>query len=340
MPGHRHRSPLRPLALLALLALPLAGCDKAQAFGDANSIIVAVPDSAWAELEPQVERALEPRAFTVRDERIFKVTQAAPTGDAWENLRKFQNILLIGEPGDPWIAEALEEVSGAVPAPPTIVQARNVWALDQRVTIALLPPGAGAEAAAPLLERIGAMYLESFQRYARQRMFVSGIDTVPADSLRREAGFRLVLPEVYYGERVGPGVYLYRNDYPDPSQLIRAVSVASRPSVEVPLTAEAALAWRDELARETTTPPQVTDPELVDARELQVGGNPAVEIQGLWSNPPGEWPAAGLFITRLVECPAQQRTFLIDTWLYAPGKDKYEYLVQLETILNTFECAG
>jgi hypothetical protein len=41
-----------------------------------------------------------------------------------------------------------------------------------------------------------------------------------------------------------------------------------------------------------------------------------------------------------VPCPAQDRLYLLDAWLYAPGKEKYQYMIQLETLLGTFECAG
>ena len=30
--------------------------------------------------------------------------------------------------------------------------------------------------------------------------------------------------------------------------------------------------------------------------------------------------------------------YLIDAWLYAPGRDKYEYMIQLEEILGSFRC--
>ena len=39
-----------------------------------------------------------------------------------------------------------------------------------------------------------------------------------------------------------------------------------------------------------------------------------------------------------VACPAQDRLYFLDSWLYAPGKDKWEYIIQLETILQTFRC--
>ena len=102
------------------------------------------------------------------------------------------------------------------------------------------------------------------------------------------------------------------------------------------MTPEAAVQWRAELAAEYTQPPQVTE-QSAEFRSLQVGTRPALQVQGIWSNPPSEWPAAGPFITRLIDCP--DRTFLLDAWLYAPGVPKYEYMYQLKTILDSFQCA-
>ena len=63
-------------------------------------------------------------------------------------------------------------------------------------------------------------------------------------------------------------------------------------------------------------------------------------VRGVWSAPPDRFPGAGPFITRVVPCPAQNRDYLLDAWLYAPGSEKFEYVLQLETILNSFECVG
>jgi hypothetical protein len=41
-----------------------------------------------------------------------------------------------------------------------------------------------------------------------------------------------------------------------------------------------------------------------------------------------------------VPCPAQDKTYFIDAWLFAPGKKKYEYMIQLQTILNSFRCGS
>ena len=62
-------------------------------------------------------------------------------------------------------------------------------------------------------------------------------------------------------------------------------------------------------------------------------------MQATWRNPPGSgWPAGGPFITYGITCANQDRTYFVDAWLYAPGREKYEYMIQLETILGTFRC--
>lgn len=43
-------------------------------------------------------------------------------------------------------------------------------------------------------------------------------------------------------------------------------------------------------------------------------------------------------MTYTVTCDEQDRTYLIDAWLYAPGREKYEYIIQLETIVDSFSC--
>ena len=78
--------------------------------------------------------------------------------------------------------------------------------------------------------------------------------------------------------------------------------------------------------------------ELPDVRRLTGPGAGALEVRGAWETPEGSWPAAGPFIARAVRCPDQNRIYLMDAWLYAPGESKYEYVLQLETILDSFTC--
>ncbi len=101
------------------------------------------------------------------------------------------------------------------------------------------------------------------------------------------------------------------------------------------------LAWRTELTDRYFKYPQVVDMELAQTRRFQMGDLVLEELRAVWANPPeDQFPAGGPMITWSLPCPAQDRHYLVDAWLYAPGKDKYEYVLQLETILSTFRCRG
>lgn len=327
-----------PLLLLALVGIVGSyGCDKPQSLGDPNALIVGASDAAWAEVQDEVEAALEPRTFTVRDERIFRVTHVNPEGPTWGDLRRFQQVLLIGEPGDEWVAQALERVEQPLPQLPAVVEARNVWARGQRVLALVVPPGASASAVHPLLPELGQGLLRDYQQYLRQRMYASGVDSVRLDSLRQQIGASLLVPSVYRLEGIDPNTFLFINDQPDPARLQRVVLVTWRPSAEVELTPEAILSWREEVATRYYQPAQQTERERIEQAQVQSGGGSGLQVQGVWSTPPGGWPAAGPFLARALECP-DGRTFLLDAWLYAPGQEKYEFLFQLHTILETFAC--
>ena len=334
--------PVRPVRLVSLAALPvafaLAACDPPTSVGENTSIVVAAPPAVWDRIEPDVARALEPSTFTVRDERIFDVAHVDPTSDDWNDFRKVRRLLVVGEAGDPWVARALEEVDGEVPREPAILQADDVWARPQQVTIVLVPPGSSPDVSAGMMDEVGEGYVRQLEAYSRSRMFVSGEHEGLADSLARVGGFSMRFPNVYRVQGPHPGIFVFRNDQPDPSQLIRQVTVTRRPSGEVPLTPEAAHAWRAEVAAQTTEPPQLTDTIQIARTDLTVGGRPAVEMQATWMNPPDGWPAGGPIITRLVQCP--EHTYLVDGWLYAPGRAKYEYMVQIQTLLESFRCAA
>jgi hypothetical protein len=324
-------------ALLFSLVIGLAACGKTVAIGDQDTLIVAVPGAAWDALQDDIERALEPRTFTVRDERILTVTPVDPESEDWGTYRRFRQVLLIGEPGDPWVSAALGRVRGQ-PSAPGVYTARDVWATTQSVTIALLPPGSRPDQVRPMLPAIGDTLVQRYREFAQARMFASGVDTDGERSLMAEAGFALTLPKVYRHERPESGTFVFRNDQPDPSSLIRSVLVTWRPLDAVEVSPDAVRAWREEVAERYYEPPQVTE---ADGDRVHMDPHTGVlSIPGVWSNPPGGFPAAGPFVTRLVPCPAQDRVYLLDGWLYAPGQPKFAYMVQLDVIMNSFRCGS
>ena len=326
------------LSFILVLAAFTSACEKPGAWGDVNGIIVVSNPEAWMSLEDTVETALTPRVRAVRDERTFRVTHVDPNGTDWGNLQRFVQMVAIGSEEDFWVAEALlrRRDEGEV-NPPQLIVAYDVWARGQQVNILLTEPGQ-PEQAQELLPELQEMLDEQFRSWVQNRMFISGVDTTLQRLLPEEYGYSLTLPAVYDWEE-REGVFKFRNDNPDPSELIREVVVSwQSPIPEEEINGEFILNWRAERVEAYYSFPQVvvTDQALVTPGT--VGGKDAFQVQAVGENPPGEFPAAGPFILRAVKCPEQDRLYLLDAWLYAPGKEKYQFMLQLETILNSFKC--
>lgn len=329
---------LSRVAALALLAT--AACDSPRspvAYGASTSIIVASPQALWTGVEDSVRAALEPRVFTIRDERAFDLTHIDPTSPQWSRLRMWRQIIVIGRADDPWVAPVLDDAGESPPELPALVTGTSIWATGQVVTAVVLPRDGEEQALASVLPEIRDAIQERFRRYVLQRMYASGVDEALARRLAREEGFSLVIPDVYRHE-TADGVHVFRNDYPDPATLVRSLLVTWRAGTTPDLSDEALLDWRDAVVEAYYARPMVTLRERVEAQQLSGAPAPQVEVHGLWESPPGAFPGGGPFITRVVVCPEQDRTYLLDAWLYAPGKDKYEYLLQLEALLGTFRC--
>ncbi len=323
------------LAVLGLCALSVFGCDKTVAWGEVNSIIVGASAELWEASGDAIADGLQPTIFTVREERTFRITHQDPLGSDWGLLREFRQVLLIGTAEDPWISEALNAGSRDEPLhPPEIFQLYDVWALGQLVTVLLLPPGGGPDEAEAHVDDLLALFDGQYREYVQARMFVSGRDSLLADTLRAKGGFALELPVIYRWS-LEDSVFIFRNDSPDPAELIREVAVTWRSPIPEPVTDADMLEWRLSLAREYYADEQLVTDEVEPGRAAD---DDAREIHGIWESAPGAWPAAGPFLTRTRACPGQDRLYLIDSWLYAPGRDKYEYMLQLRYILDSFEC--
>ena len=330
---------MRKLLITALLTLSVGACGDAfssLAYGDFTSIIAVMEPSLWDQVGDGVYSALEPTIRTVRDEKTFTVTYQDPSQEEWSNLRRFRQMLLVGTGDEPWMQEALAKVKDPVNGP-GLYHAFDVWAKGQQVTIIVVSMTGAAREVASHLAEINATLDEQFRGYARNRMYMSGVDSALADTLMSVARFRVILPEVYRWS-ARDSTYVFRNDNPDPAELIRQITVTWKSPIPAEMGGEGLLAWRAETAR-TYADPQDVDLSNVDAGPVELSGRQAYQIQALWTNPPElNWPAAGPFILRGVICPEQNRMYLLDAWLYAPGKEKYEYMIQLQTILDSFRC--
>jgi hypothetical protein len=327
-----------PAMAVAILLVALAACGRPDAMGDMNVVIVGVPDAAWPALADDVQERLESRVFVGQDERIFRVTQVDPTGDFWGDTRRLRNVVVAGEPGDEWVAEVLRRADGQQGALPALVEAHDVWARGQRVYALVVPPGSSVAAAEPLVPQLHASMLDRYHTALRQRMFASGVDTARISAVERAGGFRLIVPRVYRMEEHEAGTFQFINDQPDPARLQRSVLVTPLARQEAELSETAAVDARGRVAERLYDPPQVTHRDRIESAAVDGPAAGAVEARGQWSSAPGSWPAGGPFVSRIVAC-ADGRAFLLDGWVYAPGREKYEYVLQVTQIMDSFECS-
>ncbi len=329
-------------SLIAAALLGVSGCSQLPvAYGDANSIIAAMSDSLWSQVSDSLQSALQPTILAVSRERAFNVTYQNPTEAAnWGNLRRFRHLLLAGTRDDPWMKKPLEQIGDTAKAP-GLYTAHNIWASGQIIDVVLLTK---PDAAGEILPKLGAIQQSvdrQYRAWAKERMYISGVDSALADTLMARAKFSLVVPKVYRWTRPADSVYIFRNDNPDPSQLIRQVTVTWQSPIPPGLQPKDLLDWRQRIVSKYYSEPQDLDLSNQQGGPFDYRHHQSYQIQALWKNPPSlDWPAAGPFILRAIVCPEQKRMYLLDAWLYAPGKDKYQYMIQLQTILETFRCGS
>jgi hypothetical protein len=185
--------------LAACVALGAVACNNlGPGYGDPNSIIAVMSPQLWDGVEGDVYAALEKTIFTVGEEKAYTVTYQEPYAEYWNQLRRFKQMLVVGTLSDQWVQEALDR-GRAEASQAGVLQVHNVWALDQTITVVVVPEGSEAASLRQHLPEIHEMLDRQYLDYARNRMYQSGVDTALADTLATEAGFSLILPG---GERL------------------------------------------------------------------------------------------------------------------------------------------
>lgn len=103
------------------------------------------------------------------------------------------------------------------------------------------------------------------------------------------------------------------------------------------------IAWRNEITREYIfEDPEVADSYMetdtvnirVDYSSLEIGGNFAKQIRGIWRA--HTFGIGGSYISYVVLDNDAKQIFYIDGFVVSPGSDKRETMRELETILSTF----
>jgi hypothetical protein len=319
--------------LVVVLSLP--GCKAPQSFGDRNSIIALAESALWEEVGPDVMEALEQRVFTTRPERKFEVTYLSVGDTLWENMRIWQQVVVLGTRENDAVRRILNASPTADASPPAIVQAEEVWARNQLATALLLPPEGQAEAVRRLLPELYDLLEREYDEWVLERMYTSGVNDSLAEALS-DYGFTLQLPRVYLFS-IEDSLFRFGNPYRQgDTDLLRSMLLTWRSGTDE-VTPEMLRAWRQSIGETHYDLPQDILEEGISSGTIEVNGLAGLELRGVWQDR-SDFPAAGPFIARTIACPQQDRTYYIDAWLFAPGTDKYPYLRQLEILLDSFRC--
>ena len=211
-----------------------------------------------------------------------------------------------------------------------------MWARGQLATAVVLQPGREGESWLEQLPGLSEHLERQFRAYVLSRMFVSGVDTATNAYLREEFGFTLEVPNVYQRVDRGEDGVLIRNDNPDPSELIRSIFIQRGEAVDS-MAPSMVYLWRAAIDDTQYNVPQDFDVLVGSTRTFDLNGSEAVEGRGIWKDR-AAYPAAGPFLARAVRCG--DGIIYMDAWLYSPNprRSKYEYMTQLEEILDSFAC--
>ena len=336
---------IRVGALLPLTLILIAcGERRGATVGDNDDIVVAAEPSLWKRVEGRATASLEPRLFGIPNSRAFQMTYQDPAEEGWSDLRHNRQVLLIGEPEDAWVVDALalaRDAPSEIPPAPALFELEDVWAVDQQVMVLLVPP---TDPDGTVLDKLGELSSNYELRYREGvvgRMFAEGTGQATWDTILGESGFNVLVPKDYERSKDGD-VFLFQKTGTDSLAAVRHVSVTWLTPIPQDMQGDGLLKERRELATAHFGSPQTVNLRTLLASQTTHQGNITYQLLGMWTNPQSSrgGPARGPFILRAEICQSQDRMYLLDGWLYAPEQNQHEYMVELESILNSFRCGS
>ena len=325
------------LTLFLLLAIPLSACQEGPPvmLGEHNVLVVA-PDPLWVEVEDSVRTGLWVRPTGLPAESPFALTHMSPDATSERDLRTYRQIVVMGGVGDRLVDEALPRAD-TLPSLPALARRADVWREGQAVVVLALGDTDGADAVLARAPDLAEMLHEQYRAWTRRRMYSMGTDAELGDSLT-SVGVALAVPDLFRWIRLSDSTFAFTTPSNDIAQRLRSVLLTWRSAGEEEMAVSAVLDWRQEMADRAYDWEHRTQREPLEIRPLEESGEAGLEIRGSWTAVVDGQPHGGPFITRAVLCPEQGRRYLLDAWVFAPRRGKHRYLIQLETILDSFDC--
>ena len=335
---------LLAMLVITILLLPAACGDiplqKPRAFGREKEILVICDNGIWQKAEQDLRKRIEVPIHAVRWEPIFEIAQV-DAGNVqhykeWDKvilIESLENKKLLPQVVDDSTLKKIGLGQGL------FFSQKDVWSRGQRVA------GLAArtdDQLIPLIKVHGDRIFKDFIRLLEERekvrMYHSGKDLALVDSLVGCCGFSIELPRVYARIRQDslPGNELLFV-HQDPVRSI-FVTWTENPG-PLDLSRKALAETRDSIL-EKSYPDMITHVERVDTSTVISNSLERLRVYGTWENP--EDIRGGVYISQIIESPLQNRRYFIDCLLFSPDPrlNKYRFIFQLETIMNSFKLKG
>ncbi len=317
----------------------VCGCAKPIATGSFREVRLLCDDREWGRVARFLREAVETPIETVEPETVFAMVRVG--AGAFQTERFSANLMLVAALDSPDSVGQLlrkllpEDSQAAVRRSESFLFAESdLWAADQHVAILT---GPDLETLVAFVRRAGTFLFSTLYAPLAKRAVDRAYYRGGNESLRQELvekyGWSLLLPTPWHTEAVDGEdlVYFYKND-PD-----RHVMVYWAPAKMVTLSPDSCLALRRQLVWRHYDEDQV-DQDRTHVDETTFLGMPALKIVGVWQNE--KHVMGGPFRTYCFVCPDEDRFYLLDLNVFAPGREKFPFLAQLEGIAASFTCGG
>ncbi|MBD3348355.1 MAG: DUF4837 family protein [Candidatus Eisenbacteria bacterium] len=328
---------LRTAALLCLLAAIPVSCSgpTVAAFGEVNDVVVLAGDEAAGRAAEILSGALTAKSSWLVGESRFE-TRVARIGEL-DDFTYRRNIVLLGTWDDPEIAGIVDSRVGGLGAgdPPGSKAVEDIWGEGQ-VVMAVMA-GTREELVEYLsshgedvVEKLVDSIRDRLARRLREELEATGFDR----DMEARFGWSLGPPSGYdlHPRNESDGLVFFRKTKPD-----RTVFVHWLPGTAEEVTEELMAERRDEIGSLYFDGDAIEWRRQLVVEKVRLAGRPALCMSGWWGN--RELVGGGPFRSYCFHVPSQQRIYLIDAALFAPGLDKTELMRNLDAALHTFRAA-
>ena len=330
----------RTVVFLILCTLLLAcGCDKRKliAGGERDVIVVLAEDDDWNKTKEVLKNALEREVYTPNPEKIYELLHGKP--ELITSYIYAKNLILIGKVDG--LSKASELISDLLTNSALskvrnkqafIFEKEEPWAVAQYLMVIATP---GEPELTEIIEKNKDTIFQFFERASYKRakwlIYSAGREKENEKRLLEKMNISLELPLGFFmrKEDTITTFVTFTRKFP-----YRLISVGYADEIADSLFFDDACELRDSIGTRYFEGDSI-DKSRTKGMHTTFLGREAYKLEGIWLN--NEKIMGGPFRTYFFNDILQSRAYIIDIHVFAPGKKKWFYLMELESVAATFE---